>query len=50
MTMDIMTEDNMILLNDTEHCKEIYTWGRGDKKSAIHFILVNTWLTNCAKK
>ena len=32
----------MILLNDTEKCKGIYTWGRGDKKSAIDFILVNT--------
>ena len=38
----MMTEDNMTLLNDTEKCKVIYTWGRGDKKSAIDFILVNT--------
>ena len=28
----------MILLNDTEKCKGIYTWGRGDKKSVIDFI------------
>ena len=33
----MMTEDNMILLNDTEKCKGIYTWGRGDKK--VSFIL-----------
>ena len=32
----------MILLKDTEKCTVIYTWGRGDKKSAIDFILVNT--------
>ena len=32
----------MILLNDTEKCKGIYTWGRGEQKSAIDFILVNT--------
>ena len=32
----------MILLNDTEKCKGIYTWGRGDQKSAIDFILLNT--------
>ena len=32
----------MILLNDTEKCKGIYTWGRGDLKSAVDFILVNT--------
>ena len=32
IVLDMMTEDNMILLNDTEKCKGIYTWGRGDKK------------------
>ena len=40
--LDMMTEDNMILLNDTEKCKGIYTWGIGDKTSDIDFILVNT--------
>ena len=37
IVLDMMTEDNMILLNDTEQCKGIYTWGRGDKK--VPFIL-----------
>ena len=32
IVLDMMTEDNMILLNDTEKYKGIYTWGRGDKK------------------
>ena len=30
IVLDMMTEDNMILLNDTE--KWIYTWERGDQK------------------
>ena len=42
IVLNMMTEDNMILLNDTEKCKEIYTWGRGEPKCAIDFILVNT--------
>ena len=42
IVLDMMTEDNMILLNDTGKCKGIYTWRRGDKKSAVDFILVNT--------
>ena len=33
----------MILLNDTEKCKAVYTSGRGDKKSALDFILANTF-------
>ena len=32
MKADMNKEDNMILLNDTEKCRGIYTWGRGDKK------------------
>ena len=42
IVLDMMTEDSMILLTDTEKCKTIYTRGRGDQKSAIDFILVNT--------
>ena len=30
------------MLNDTEKCKGIYAWGRGDPKNAIDLILVNT--------
>ena len=32
IVLDMMTEDNMILLNDKEKCKGIYTWGREDQK------------------
>ena len=46
IVLDMMTEDNMSLLNDREKCNGIYTWGRG----AIDFILVIHWLTNCAQK
>ena len=35
----MMTEDNMILLNGTEKCKGIYTWGRGDKKVPLILFL-----------
>ena len=28
IVLDMMTEDNMILFNDTEMCKGIYSWGR----------------------
>ena len=42
IVLDMMTQDNMIFLNDTEKCKGIYTWERGDQKGAIDFILVNT--------
>ena len=32
IVLDMMTEDNMSLLNDREKCNGVYTWGRGDKK------------------
>ena len=35
IVLDMMTEDNMLLLNDTEKCKGIYTWERGDQKVSL---------------
>ena len=40
--MIIMTENNMIMLNDTDKCKGTYTWSRGQSKSVIDFVLVNS--------
>ena len=40
--LDIMTENNMIMLNDTDKCKGTYTWSRGQSKSVIDFVLVNS--------
>ena len=37
-----MTENNMIMLNDTDKCKGTYTWSRGQSKSVIDFVLVNS--------
>eukprot|EP00794_Sanderia_malayensis_P017185 gene17185-18915_t len=38
---DLMSEDNLILMNDTDKCNGLYTWSRGEQKSVIDFILVN---------
>ena len=32
----------MIMLNDTHKCKGTYTWSRGQRKSVIDFVLVNS--------
>ena len=40
--LDSMTENNMIMLNDTDKCKGTYTWSRGQSKSVIDFVLVNS--------
>ena len=37
-----MTENNMIMLNDTDKCKGTYTCSRGQSKSVIDFVLVNS--------
>ena len=42
IVMDIMTENNMIMLNYTDKCKGTYTWSRGQSKSVIDFVLVNS--------
>ena len=42
IVLDIMTENNMITLNDTDKCKGKYTWSRGQSKSVIDFVLVNS--------
>ena len=42
IVLDIMTENNMIMLNDTDKCKGTYTWSRGQSKSVIDFVLVNS--------
>eukprot|EP00794_Sanderia_malayensis_P010325 gene10325-11396_t len=41
IVLDIMTENNMILLNDTDKCKGTYTWSQGEQKCVIDFVLVN---------
>ena len=38
----MMTENNMIILNDTDTCRGTYTWCRGQSKSVIDFVLVNS--------
>ena len=50
-----MTDNNMILLNDTDKCDGTYTWSRGEQKSAIDFVLVNhlaynLWCNGCDEK
>ena len=35
IVLDIMTENNMIMLNDTDKCKGTYTWSRGQSKSVM---------------
>ena len=40
--LDIMTENNMIMINDTDKCKGTYTWNRGQSKSVIDVVLVNS--------
>ena len=42
IVLDIMTENNMIMLNDTDKCTGTYTWSRGQSKSVIDFVLVNS--------
>ena len=42
IVLDIMTENNMIMLNDTDKCKGTYTWSRVQSKSVIDFVLVNS--------
>ena len=42
IVLDIMTENNIIMLNDTDKCKGIYRWSRRQSKSVIDFVLVNS--------
>ena len=42
IVLDIMTENNMIMLNDTDKCKGTCTWSRRQSKSMIDFVLVNS--------
>ena len=42
IVLDIMTENNMIMLNDTDKCKGTYTWSRGHSNSVIDIVLVNS--------
>ena len=42
IVLDIITENNMIMLNDIDKCKGTYTWSRRQSKSVIDFVLVNT--------
>ena len=39
--LDLMTEYNMILLNDDSNCIGTYTRSRNKQKSVIDYILVN---------
>ena len=42
IVLDIMTENNMIMLNDMDKCNGTYTRSRGQSKSVIYFVLVNS--------
>ena len=44
IVLDIITENNMIMPNDTDKCKGTYTWSRGQSKTVIYFVLVNSLL------
>ena len=48
IVLDIMTENNMIMLNDTDKCKGTYTWSRRQSKSVIDFVLVNSFALGSA--
>ena len=41
MIIRLMEEYNLHLMNADERCRGIYTWGRGNQRSAIDMILVN---------
>ena len=41
LVMDSIAEYNLTLLNMDERCEGLYTWKRGEQKSAIDFMLVN---------
>lgn len=47
--LDLMTEQNMILLNDDSRCIGTYTWSRDKQKSVIDYILVNQSMYNIYK-
>ena len=38
---DMIEENDLILLNIDERCRGIYTWERGDSRSAIDLVMVN---------
>ena len=42
MVLGIMTENNKIMLNETDKCRGTYTWSRGQSNSVIDFVLVNS--------
>ena len=37
---------NMVMLNMDERCKGVYTWSRGDSKTAIDYVMVNEAVYN----
>ena len=41
IVLEIISANNMIILNDTDKCKGIYTWRRGQSKCDRFFVLVN---------
>ena len=41
MVMKWLDEFDLILMNADEKCEGVYTWSRGDQRSAIDFMLVN---------
>ena len=42
IVLDIMTENNIIMLNYTDKCKGTYTWSRGQSRIVIDFVIVNS--------
>lgn len=41
IVLDFVTEQNLIILNDTPKCSGTYTWSRNSQKSSIDFVLTN---------
>ena len=41
MILEWMEKYRLIMLNDDERCKGVYTWNRGEQKSVIDFALIN---------
>ena len=40
-TIELINNNNLILLNNDERCQGIFTWERGNQKSAIDLMIVN---------
>ena len=50
LILDIMTERNMILMNDTDKCTGTTTWSRQSQKGTIDFLLVNNAAYNICSR